>query len=252
VAARRLTAARLADAGFIWADDEAEQLVAASGGDPDRLERLLARRLEGEPLAWITGRVAFCGISLRIDPGVYVPRPHSEPLAERAAELAGEEPALDVCTGCGAIAAVLASRSRARVLAGDIDERAVACARRNGIDALLGDLFRAFPDEVAGSAGVVTAVVPYVPRTELPLLQRDTFAFETPAAYDGGVDGLDLVRRVVVEARRWLRPGGALLVEIGDGQAAPVTRLLNDGGYSDARPVADEDGEVRALEAVAQ
>ena len=90
----------------------------------------------------------------------------------------------------------------------------MACARANGVDARVGDLF----DGETGPFDVVTAVVPYVPTSDLPLLQRDTFAFETTLAYDGGEDGLDLARRVVDGARRVLKPGGALLLELGGRQ----------------------------------
>lgn len=251
MAARRLTAERLANAGFIWADDEAAQLCDASGGDPGRLEELVARRLDGEPLAWITGRTAFCDLELRVDPGVYVPRPHTERLALRAAELLPADGlALDLCTGCGAIAAVMANaRPGARVRAADIDERAVACARRNGVAARRGDLFGPFAAE---RADVITAVVPYVPTAQLELLPRDTFAFEAPSAYHGGDDGLSVLRRVVAESPRRLRPAGALLLEVGVGQAAPVTALLLNAGIARIHGLPDDEGEVRALEAVAQ
>lgn len=251
MAARRLTAERLANAGFIWADDEAAQLCDASRGDPGRLDELVARRLDGEPLAWITGRTAFCDLELSIDPGVYVPRPHTEPLALRAAELlpAGGH-ALDLCTGCGAIAAVMAAaRPGAKVLAADIDERAVACARRNGVAAVPGDLFEPFAAE---PADVITAVVPYVPTAELETLHRDTFAFEGPSAYHGGADGLTVLRRVIAESPSRLRPAGVLLLEVGAGQASSVTALLRHAGFERIHGLPDAEGEVRALEAVAQ
>ena len=95
------------------------------------LSELLARRLTGEPLAWITGSVTFCGLTLRIDPGVYVPRWHTELLARRAVKrLPQDGTAIDLCTGAGAIAATLvAHRPEARVLATEVDPWAVACAR---------------------------------------------------------------------------------------------------------------------------
>src|SRR4051794_6069159 len=136
-------AAVLASQGFVAAEEEAAELLDAAKGDRERLDELVARRLSGEPLAWITGRVTFCGVDVRVDPGVYIPRWHSEPLAWRAVErLAARGTAIDVCTGSGAIAKVLAThRPAARILATDIDERAVACARENGVAAFLGDLF---------------------------------------------------------------------------------------------------------------
>ncbi len=238
---------RLWAAGFVAAEEEAVELLEAADGDADRFEALVARRLSGEPLAWITGGVTFCGLRLRVDPGVYVPRWHSEALAERAAERLPEEGlGVDLCTGCGAIAAVLAARRpRARVLAADVDARAVACARANGVDARTGDLFAALPGELAGEVDVVVAVVPYVPTPELGLLQRDTLTFETPLAYDGGRDGTALLRRMVQGARTYLRPGGALLLEHGPRQA----EALDWEGFTGVRPLHDEEGDPRGSEA---
>jgi release factor glutamine methyltransferase len=228
-------AARLAAAGFVAPEDEAAELRAA-GGDT---EALLARRLTGEPLAWITGTTGFCGLAIRVDRGVYVPRWQTEPLAERAAELLpADGTAIDLCTGSGALAAVLrARRPRARVVASDLDGRAVACARANGVEAYAGDLFAPLPPL---RADVIVAVVPYVPTPELALLQRDTLTFESPVSYDGGPDGLALLRRVIAGAPGRLAPGGTLLLELGGDQAA----ALNAGGAV----LRDEDGAVRGLE----
>jgi len=241
----------LARAGFIAAEEEAAELIAAAAGDAAWLEAMLARRLTGEPLAWITGRVLFCGVDVRVDPGVYVPRWHSELIARRAAECLPEHGiAVDVCTGSGALACVLmVERPSARVLACDIDERAVRCAVGNGVEAYRGDLFAPLPHDVAGRVDVVCAVVPYVPTAELPLLQRDTFTFESALAYDGGVDGADLLRRAVAESTRWLRPGGALLLELGGDQPAAIAADLARHGYVDLRVLRDEEGDPRGVEA---
>jgi len=140
-------AVRLAAAGFVAADEEAGELVARAGRDAVLLESMVGRRLTGEPLAWITGTAAFCGMALAVDPGVYVPRWQSEPLARRAvARLPEAGAAIDLCTGTWAVAAVLAaSRPSARVVAVDLDARSVACARHNGVEAFMGDLFDPVP-----------------------------------------------------------------------------------------------------------
>ena len=144
-------------------------MLRAAAGDPDDLELLVRRRTAGEPLAWLVGGVEFCGIWLRVAPGVYVPRWQTETLAERAASLLpAEGVAVDLCTGAGAIAAVLqARRPAATVIATDIDPGAVACARANGVDALLGDLDVPLRPALHGAVDVMTAVVPYVPTDEL-------------------------------------------------------------------------------------
>ena len=134
-------------------------------------------------------------------------------------------------------------------MASDLDERAVACARANGVDAHAGDLYGPVPATLAGAVDVVTGVVPYVPTGELGLLQRDTFTFETALAYDGGADGCAVLRRAVREAPRWLRPGGALLLELGGDQASLLAGDLAAAGFGDVRVLRDEDGDVRGVEA---
>ena len=243
--------ALLARAGFVAAHEEAGELLARAGGDAQVLDSLVERRLTGEPLAWITGSVLFCGLEVRVDPGVYIPRPQSELLAHRAAErLPSDGIAIDVCTGSGAVAkAIMSARPGARVVASDLDPRAVACARANGVEAYRGDLFAPLPRALEGRVDVVVGVVPYVPTPELPLLQRDTFTFESPLAYDGGPDGLNVLRRVVAASPRLLRPGGALLLELGGDEAEQLAGDLARAGYGGVAVRRDEDGDVRAVEA---
>jgi len=244
-------AALLARAGFIAAAEEADELLARAAGDHELLDTLVERRLTGEPLAWITGRVSFCGIEIRVDPGVYVPRWHSELLARRAVErLPDDGVAIDLCTGSGAIARTMAvHRPGARVVASDVDALAIACATANGVEAYQGDLFAPLPRALEGCVDVVIAVVPYVPTSELPLLQRDTFTFESPLAYDGGDDGTEILRRVINQSPQFLRPGGALLLEIGGAQAVALGRDLARVGFRDVVVLVDDDGDHRGIEA---
>jgi release factor glutamine methyltransferase len=243
--------ALLASEGFIAAAAEAQELLAYAAGDHEVLDSAVRRRLTGEPLAWITEHASFCGVAIRVDPGVYVPRWLSEPLARRAVERLPEGgTAIDLCTGSGAIARVLSvHRPRARVAASDVDERAVACATANGVEAYGGDLFAPLPGELESRVDVVVGVVPYVPTAELPLLQRDTFTFETPLSYDGGADGTDILRRVLRDAPRFLRDSGALLLELGGDQAGMLTDELERLGYVARSILTDEDGDVRGIEA---
>jgi release factor glutamine methyltransferase len=243
--------ARLSRAGFIAAQDEAKELLARAAGDGHLLDSLVARRLTGEPLAWVTGKTSFCGIEIRVDHGVYVPRWQSERLARRAVErLPATGVAIDLCTGSGAIArALTTNRAGVRVVASDVDERAVACAAANGVEVYRGDLFAPLPTGLEGQVDVVVGVVPYVPTPELPLLQRDTFAFESTLSYDGGRDGTDILRRVLRESPRSLRRGGALLLELGGTQAEALRDDLARLGYRDVSVLADDDGDVRGIEA---
>jgi release factor glutamine methyltransferase len=239
--------ARLEAGGFVAAQEEAAELLAAAGGDAALLEALVERRFTGEPLAWITGSAPFLGREVRVAPGVYVPRWQTELLASRAlARLPAGGVAVDVCTGSGALAVVLGARP-ARVYATDLDPACVACARSNGVDAYLGDLFAPLPAGVV--ADVVCGVVPYVPSGELGLLQRDTFTFEEPLAYDGGPDGCAILRRALSGAARVLRPGGALLLELGGEEPSLIADDLEYAGYVDVSVLRDEDGDVRGIEA---
>jgi release factor glutamine methyltransferase len=135
------------------------------------------------------------------------------------------------------------------MVATDSDERAVACARVNGVEVWLGDLFAPLPATLRAATDVVVSVVPYVPSTELRLLPRDTLAFEDASHYDGGPAGLDLLRRVVTEAPGFLRPGGTLLLELGGDQADQLGSVLDRAGFGSVETWSDEDGDLRGLEA---
>lgn len=247
-------AALLEKHGFMAADEEAAELLAAAAGDGDRLEAVVERRLTGEPLAWITGTASFCGLQLVVAPGVYVPRYQSEQLARRALErLPPRGTAIDLCTGSGAVAKVMmVGRPQARVMACDLDERAVACAAANGVETFRGDLFSPFVAVFEGCLDVLVSVAPYVPTGELGLLQRDTFTFESPLSYDGGPDGAAVVRRVMTHGRRFLRAGGTLLLELGGEQADLLGPELTALGYCGVTVLRDEDGDVRGIEATLQ
>lgn len=243
----------LSAAGFVAPEEEAQELLARAAGDDALLNALVSRRLTGEPLAWITGRITFCGHELLVDPGVYVPRWQTEQLARRAVELLPPGgTAVDLCTGTGAIARTLLAAHAgegARILATDLDERAVACAWANGVDAYCGDLFAPLPGPLEGRVDLVVAVVPYVPTAALALLQRDTLTFESPLSYDGGPDGTDILRRVLTESPRFLRPGGTVLVELGGEEADALSDELARLGYVDVAVLLDDDDDVRGLEA---
>jgi release factor glutamine methyltransferase len=245
---------RLAAAGCVAADEEAEELLAAAPDDAT-LEAWIGRREQGEPLAWITGTLPFCGHTVGVDPGVYVPRLQSQELARRAATLlatatpgaAAGARAADLCTGAGAIALhLMAQVPAATVVAVDIDIRAVVCARRNGVQAVVADLGEPLG---ARAFDVVTAVAPYVPTDALRLLPADVQRYEPRRCLDGGGDGLDVVRRIVVSAGRLLRPGGWLLVELGGDQDRSLAPTLTASGFDVVDPWFDEDGDLRGLAA---
>ncbi|HSD49681.1 MAG TPA: HemK/PrmC family methyltransferase [Actinomycetota bacterium] len=241
----------LAECGCVAPEAEANALLEASSEGIGPIEDLVARRVTGEPLPWIIGWTRFCGLRIVVDRGVFVPRPHTQPMARRAAEFLPEAGiAVDLCTGSGAVAAVLSSmRPSATVVATDIDPVAVACARRNGVRALTGDLDAPLPSSLRGGVNVVTAVVPYVPREELHLLPRDVLAHEPRLALDGGSGGTAVLIRAAEAAARWLAPGGSALLELGGDQAPAIAPSLSELGMSEIRVLRDDDGRDRAIEA---
>jgi release factor glutamine methyltransferase len=239
---------RLRAAGCVAAEEEGDDLVAAAP-DGRALEAWLGRRERGEPLAWIIGGLEFCGRWLHVASGVYVPRIQSEELAWRAGRLLPDHGfAVDLCTGAGAIAAHLRTEvPTASVVGVDLDPGAAACAARNGVDVLVGDLEVAL--RPSGWCDVVTAVPPYVPTSELRLLPADVQRFEPPAALDGGRDGLDMAHRVILAASQLLRPGGWLLVEVGGTQDDALAPDLVASGFGSVEPWTDDDGELRGIAA---
>jgi release factor glutamine methyltransferase len=249
---REVLAARLSAAGFLQADAEARELVAAAGGDAAVLDGWLARRLDGEPLAWLTGFTTFLGHRMRVDRGVYVPRPHTEPLARRAVELLPARGcAVDLCTGSGALAVALRhARPHARVVATDSDPVAVRCAAANGVEVHLGHLDEPVPPDVRGVVDVVVAVVPYVPTDELVFLPRDVRRHEPATALDGGSHGTEVLEQVVAGAPALLRPGGRLHLEVGGRQDEGLASALAGAGLDLAGRLVDEEGDLRGVEAV--
>jgi release factor glutamine methyltransferase len=238
--------ARLAAAGCIAPDDEARALIHDVRDDIE-LETRLRRRERGEPLAWIIGWVTFGGLVVHVEPGVYVPRVQSEDLARRAAALLpARGTALDLCTGSGAVAAwVQRSVPDAFVVGIDVDVRAVRCAARNGVTAMVGDL--AASVHAPHSVDVVTAVAPYVPTADRALLPSDVQRHEPVHALDGGDDGLVVVRRVVAHAATLLRPRGHLLLELGGGQDDLLEPDLARHGFASVESWHDDDGDLRGV-----
>jgi release factor glutamine methyltransferase len=236
-------------AGCVAAREEAVELLRAAGGDADLLDMFVGRRTHGEPIAWITGSATFCDLELVVSPGVYVPRWQTEPLARRAVSLLPESGiAVDLCTGCGAIAVVMARTvPTCRVIATDLDPASVANALANNVEALEGFLDEPLPADLEARVDVMTAVVPYVPTDSLRLLPRDVQEFEPRIALDGGPDGTDMLVEVAIRAPRWLRRGGWLLVELGGDQAEKIGEILRSNGFSEPEVMTDEDGDPRAI-----
>jgi release factor glutamine methyltransferase len=243
---RSETVLRLRAAGCVFAEDEARLLHEAAAGAAE-LDELLARRVEGEPLEQILGWAEFGGLRILLDPGVFVPRARTEFLADRAAALLRPgDVAVDLCSGAGAIAAVLAARVPGLDLhAADVQPEAVRCARRNlagRAQVHVGDLYDALPSELAKSIQVLVANTPYVPTDAIARMPPEARDHEPHLTLDGGPDGLDVQRRIAAGAARWLAPGGYLLVETSDEQSSTAASIFSEHGLVAAVLSDDEVG----------
>lgn len=226
---------RLRAAGCVFAEDEADLLLAAAS-DPEQLDAMVGRRASGLPLEHVVGWADFAGLRVVVDPGVFVPRRRTEFLVREAAWLAGPGAVVvDLCCGSGALGAALAAAlGPVELHAADVDPAAVACARRNvaaaGGHVHEGDLYAALPGRLAGSVDVLLANVPYVPSDEVALLPAEAREHEARVALDGGSDGLDVLRRVTADAPRWLAPGGRLLFETSERQVLAAVEAVRTAG----------------------
>jgi release factor glutamine methyltransferase len=248
--------ARLREAGCVFAEDEARLLVA-EGRTPAEVTALVDRRVAGEPLEQVLGWAEFAGLRITMAPGVFVPRRRSELLVQvasrylarghRGGERGAAPVVVDLCCGTGAIGvavAVAAGPAGVELHASDIDPVAVACARDNlaavGGQVHEGDLFDALPAKLLGRVDVLLANAPYVPTAAIALMPPEARLYEPAVALDGGTDGLVLHRRIAADARRWLAPGGQLLIETSRRQAAQTAEACADGGLVPQVEVSEE------------
>lgn len=211
---------------------------ALTPAEEARFCALLARRAQGEPVAYLTGHKEFMGLDFVVNHTVLIPRPETELLVETALRLAGPAPLIvDAGTGSGAIAVSLAVYlPDAVVYATDCSREALAVARQNAashgvaqrVSFFWGDLLAPLAGlNLRGRVDLLAANLPYIPTCVLSTLAPEVRRYEPAVALDGGADGLDLYRRLVPEAAVLLKPGGRLLLEIGPGQRGPLSALLS-------------------------
>jgi release factor glutamine methyltransferase len=227
---------------------------------PDELARyrgLIQRRLGGEPVAYLVGKREFRSLELAVDARVLVPRPDTEAtvdaaLAHLPADATGR--VVDIGTGSGAIALALKKeRPALEVLAVDRSPDAAAVARANAeklglaVEVLEGDLFA--PVAARAPFALIVSNPPYIPTADIAALAAEVRK-EPMAALDGGPDGLAVIRRLIADAPPLLTNGGALVLEVGAGQATAVTELFaTDGRYDPATATKDLAGIPRAVSA---
>ncbi|MDR2393251.1 MAG: peptide chain release factor N(5)-glutamine methyltransferase [Treponema sp.] len=236
---------------------KAAELV--SEGERDQYTRLLERRLQGESVAWILGYKEFWGLPFIVSPQVLVPRPDTETLVEAglaaidAFPQTGSCTLLDLCTGSGAVAIALKhERPSIEVYASDISPEALVVTKANtarllpapGIQRIESDLF----NRIEGRFHIITANPPYVPSAVIPTLAVEVRR-EPRLSLDGGVDGLDLIRRILVQAKAHLYPGGYLLMEADPSQMQALNTLLTAHGYGPISMIPDLSGMPRVIRA---
>jgi release factor glutamine methyltransferase len=218
-----------------------------SGDELARFRDLVRRRAAGEPLQTLIGSTEFYSREFKVEEGVFIPRPETERLVERCLELLSPQGrslaaplALEIGCGTGVIAITLAAEMPAlRVHVTDTSAAAIRLselnARRVGTAARLtfhqGDLYAPLPAALAGEFDLLVSNPPYIRRGDLAGLPREVAEHDPAEALDGGVDGLDVYRRLIAGAPRWLRPGGWLALEIGHDQGEAVPDLCARAGF---------------------
>lgn len=191
-----------------------------------RLEELVSRRKSGEPLQYILGKWEFMGLPFYTRPCALIPRQDTETLCEEALSIGGKT-LLDLCCGTGCIGVSLAKLGGFEVTFADISPDCLALARENaalnGVSGsfVLTDMF----GNISGSYDMICVNPPYIPTSELASLQAEVKR-EPVLALDGGADGLDFYRRISRDYAAHLNPGGALLMEVGAGQAEDVAAMF--------------------------
>ncbi len=277
---RDLAITRLTDAGVATPEADADLLIghvlelsrgevqakAIAGAELrsdqlDELRPMLDRRIAREPLQHITGVAYFRSLALAVGPGVFVPRPETEQVAQYAIDalraVATPEPiGVDLGTGSGAIAFAMATEvPHARVYAIEVSPDAFAWTTKNrertgatNATLFLGDLAAAFP-ELDGTVDVVISNPPYIPSDAIPR-DLEVQLHDPSVALYGGADGLDVVRLVSTTATRLLHSGGTLVLEHGEVQGASISALLKSDGWTAVATHRDLLGRDRATTAL--
>ena len=224
------------------------------GGEPAltpaqqrRIDALIARRLEGEPLQYLEGTVTFGPVELSVDQRVLIPRPETEYLFELASKRSAPSLVVDLGTGSGALALALKrSFPSARVIGTDLSEAALEVAQSNAtandlsVEWLEGDLFDALPVQVAGKVDLLVSNPPYIAEGDWGALPEDVRR-EPRLALVAGPNGMEVAEKVLAGVRRWLASTGEAWVEVGEDQARTLAQRFS------AEVVIDQYGRDRFL-----
>ena len=235
--------------GIKRSDLSSDKKISAS--DCEKIRELAKERKTGRPLCYVLGNCDFYGYKIKSDERALVPRAETEELVENAVkEINENSDDLDLCSGSGAIALVIAKKTGARVTASDISERALSLAKENfdlfGVDVNLveSDMF----EKIDGKFDVIVSNPPYIKSEAISRLQTEIKDFEPIGALDGGQDGLDFYRIISLNADRFLKEGGKLFLEIGFDQGEEVRSLLSEKYITEI--IKDISGNDRIIKAV--
>ena len=219
----------------------------------ERFFACLSERMKHVPVQYIIGEQDFCGLRFLVQPGVLIPRPETELLAEVVFKEAAGRRVLDMCTGSGCIAVTVAKfGTPAFVAASDYSVEALAVAKKNAglhdvpVTFFQGDLF----ENVEGTYDIIVSNPPYIQSKVIDGLMPEVRDFEPRMALDGAEDGLLFYRRIGRDAKKFLNPGGRLLFEIGHDQGETVPALLSEEGYREIEVKKDYAGLDRMVFAV--
>ncbi|WP_456445168.1 peptide chain release factor N(5)-glutamine methyltransferase [Thiolapillus sp.] len=241
----------------------AAELPELDGKQVEKLRQTIQQRLDGTPLAHISGRQSFMGLELLAGPEALIPRKETELLAGSAIELLRQQEkdalnVIDVCTGAGNVALAIANAvQQARVYASDLSQEAVQLAKKNtelhdltGRVALYtGDLLDPFrPLGMEGKVDMITCNPPYISSAKVPAMASEISEHEPEMAFNGGVFGINLMRKLIAEATDFIREKGHLVFEVGLGQGPAMEKQISKlPAYQSVKTVADAHGNARVV-----
>ncbi len=228
-------------------------------GYVEKVGAMLARRLKGEPTAYITGEWEFYGLPMDITPDVLIPRNDTELMVERAIELLkgrnGSKRVLDLCTGSGCIGISIAVNvPDSRVILIDKSLKAMSVARANviknnvmrNVTCVDADALKA-PPILLGSFDMILCNPPYIPSQDILGLDSSVRDYEPAMALDGGKDGLEFYRSIASNWKTILKPKGILMFECGIGQARSIAQIMHRNGFTNLTAFRDTQGIDRVM-----
>ncbi len=240
------------------------ELPDLDASQQEELDKVIQRRLDGVPLAHISGRQSFMGMELLAGPQALIPRKETELLAASAIDILrqgkgeGEVRVIDVCTGAGNVALAIAKAvQHARVYASDLSEEAVSLAQMNTemhdlsdrVVLYAGDLLEPFRNlDLQGQVDMITCNPPYISSAKVPVMASEISEHEPEMAFNGGAFGINLMLRLIAEAPDFLCSGGHLVFEVGLGQGSAMRKQVEKfPDYARVNAVEDAQGETRVI-----